>query len=56
MSRIYRYVVASGLVGSAGSLLQIPAAIYLLCKSSRMMPSVIILDISMYADIVRCRH
>lgn len=48
-----RYVVASGILGLAGSLLQIPVAIYLLCKSKRMMPSAMVLDISMYADMVR---
>ncbi|KQJ99964.1 CASP-like protein 4D1 [Brachypodium distachyon] len=48
----YKYVVASGILGLAGSLLQIPVAIYLLCKSKRMMPSAMVLDISMYADMV----
>lgn len=42
-------------VGMAGSLLQIPVAVYLLCKSKRMTPSTLILDASAYADIVRTR-
>ncbi|KAM3406503.1 hypothetical protein ACQJBY_000543 [Aegilops geniculata] len=48
----YTYVVASAVVGAAGSVLQIPVAMYLLCKSKRAIPSAIILDISMHADIV----
>ncbi|KAI5016914.1 hypothetical protein ZWY2020_037292 [Hordeum vulgare] len=48
----YTYVVASAVVGTAGSLLQIPVAMYLLCKSKRAIPSAMILDISMHADIV----
>lgn len=47
-----RYVVASAIVGVAGSVLQIPVALYLLCKSKRAMPSAMILDVSMHADIV----
>uniref|UniRef100_N1QYU3 Uncharacterized protein n=1 Tax=Aegilops tauschii TaxID=37682 RepID=N1QYU3_AEGTA len=39
------------MVGTAGSVLQIPVAMYLLCKSKRAIPSAIILDISMHADI-----
>ena len=52
--RVCRYVVASAVVGTAGGLLQIPVAMYLLCKSKRAIPSAIILDISMHADIVSC--
>ncbi|KAF6993296.1 hypothetical protein CFC21_010209 [Triticum aestivum] len=48
----YTYVVVSAVVGTAGSMLQIPVAMYLLCKSKRAIPSAIILDISMHADIV----
>ncbi|XBJ22294.1 hypothetical protein VPH35_000712 [Triticum aestivum] len=48
----YTYVVASAVVGAAGSVLQIPVAMYLLCKSKRAIPSAMILDISMHADIV----
>ncbi|KAF6987710.1 hypothetical protein CFC21_005330 [Triticum aestivum] len=48
----YTYVVASAVVGTAGSVLQIPVAMYLLCKSKRAIPSAMILDISMHADIV----
>ncbi|CAD6243996.1 unnamed protein product [Miscanthus lutarioriparius] len=33
-------------------MLQIPVAIYLLCKSNRMTPSALILDISVCADVV----
>ncbi|KAF6982173.1 hypothetical protein CFC21_000596 [Triticum aestivum] len=47
----YTYVVASAVVGTAGSVLQIPVAIYLLCKSKRAIPSAMILDISMHANI-----
>ncbi|XP_020164173.1 CASP-like protein 4D1 [Aegilops tauschii subsp. strangulata] len=47
----YTYVVASAVVGTAGSVLQIPVAMYLLCKSKRAITSAIILDISMRADI-----
>ncbi|XP_045087106.1 CASP-like protein 4D1 [Aegilops tauschii subsp. strangulata] len=50
----YTYVVASAVVGAAGSVLQIPVAMYLLCKSKRAIPSAMILDISMHADIVSC--
>uniref|UniRef100_A0ACD5ZEV7 Uncharacterized protein n=1 Tax=Avena sativa TaxID=4498 RepID=A0ACD5ZEV7_AVESA len=48
----YPYVVASGMLGVAGSVLQIPVAIYLMCKSKRMATSPMILDISMGADMV----
>jgi hypothetical protein len=46
-------VVASAIIGLAGSVLQIPVALYLLCKSKRMTTSAMILDISMGADMVR---
>jgi hypothetical protein len=46
--------VVAAVVGMAGSLLQTPVAVYLLCRGKRMMtPSSLILDVSMYADIVR---
>lgn len=49
-----RYAVVAAVVGMAGSLLQTPVAVYLLCRGKRMMtPSSLILDVSMYADIVR---
>nr|XP_051211557.1 CASP-like protein 4D1 [Lolium perenne] len=48
----YSYVVASAIIGLAGSVLQIPVALYLLCKSKRMTTSAMILDISMGADMV----
>ncbi|KAL6634588.1 hypothetical protein ACP70R_027259 [Stipagrostis hirtigluma subsp. patula] len=48
----YTYAVAAAITGMASSLLQIPVAVYLLCKSRQMTPSVLILDVSMYADIV----
>ncbi|KAG2651695.1 uncharacterized protein LOC120654117 [Panicum virgatum] len=48
----YTYAVVAAAVGMAGSLLQIPVAVYLLCKSKRMTPSTLILDASTYADIV----
>jgi hypothetical protein len=50
----YSYTVVAAAVGMAGSLLQIPVAVYLLRKSKRMTPaSTLILDASTYADIVR---
>ncbi|CAO1942077.1 unnamed protein product [Urochloa humidicola] len=48
----YTYAVVAAAVGMAGSVLQIPVAIYLLCKSKRMTSSAHILDASTYADIV----
>ncbi|KAF8653093.1 hypothetical protein HU200_062534 [Digitaria exilis] len=48
----YSYTVAVASIGMAGSLLQIPVSVYLLCKSKRMTPSTLVLDISMYADVV----
>ena len=39
-------------IARAGGMLQIPVAIYLLCKSNRMTPSALILDISVCADVV----
>lgn len=48
-----RYAVVAAVVGMAGSLLQTPVAVYLLCRGKRMTPSSLILDVSMYADIVR---
>ena len=47
-------LVGAAVVGTAGSVLQIPVAMYLLCKSKRAIPSAMILDISMHADIVSC--
>ncbi|KAM0892824.1 hypothetical protein ACQ4PT_025509 [Festuca glaucescens] len=46
----HKYVVASAIVGAAGNLLQIPVAMYLLCKSRKTTPSAMIHDISMHAD------
>ncbi|TVU29615.1 hypothetical protein EJB05_21190, partial [Eragrostis curvula] len=48
----YTYAMVAAGVGMAGGLLQVPIAVYLLCKSKRMAPSVLVLDISMYTDIV----
>jgi hypothetical protein len=45
--------VVAAVVGMAGSVLQIPVAVYLLCRGKRMTPRSLILDVSMYADIVR---
>nr|CAB3450109.1 unnamed protein product [Digitaria exilis] len=50
--RSYSYMIAASVMGVAGNLLQIPVAFYLLLKSKRMTPSALILDISMYADVV----
>ncbi|KAF8693501.1 hypothetical protein HU200_038898 [Digitaria exilis] len=48
----YTYAVVAAAVGMAGSLLQIPIALYLLCRSKRTTPSALALDVSTYADIV----
>lgn len=40
----------------AGGVLQVPVAVYLLCKSKRMTPSALVLDISLCADVVRRMH
>ncbi|XP_066328978.1 CASP-like protein 4D1 [Miscanthus floridulus] len=48
----YTYAVVAAVVGMAGSVLQIPVAVYLLCRSKRMTSRSLILDVSMYADIV----
>ncbi|KAL6634589.1 hypothetical protein ACP70R_027260 [Stipagrostis hirtigluma subsp. patula] len=48
----YMYAVAAALFGMVGGVLQVPVAVYLLCKSRRTTPSVLALDASMYADIV----
>ncbi|EES05283.1 hypothetical protein SORBI_3004G185300 [Sorghum bicolor] len=48
----YTYAVVASVVGMAGSVLQIPVAVYLLCRGKRMTSSSLILDVSMYADIV----
>ena len=45
-------MVGSAILGIAGSMLQIPVALYLMCKSKRMTTSAMILDISMGADMV----
>lgn len=37
---------------AAGGVLQIPVVVYLLCKSNRMTPSGLILDISLCANVV----
>ena len=51
--KLKRYAVVAAVVGMAGSVLQIPVAVYLLCRSKRMTSRSLILDVSMYADIVR---
>ncbi|RCV06917.1 hypothetical protein SETIT_1G202200v2 [Setaria italica] len=48
----YSYTVAAAVIGMAGSALQVPVAVYLLCRSKRMTPSALVLDASMYADVV----
>ena len=40
----------------ASGVLQIPVAVYLLCKSKRMTPSSLILDFSVCADVVHTPH
>uniref|UniRef100_K3YY00 CASP-like protein n=1 Tax=Setaria italica TaxID=4555 RepID=K3YY00_SETIT len=51
----YSYTVAAAVIGMAGSALQVPVAVYLLCRSKRMTPSALVLDASMYADVRRRR-
>ena len=51
--KLKRYAVVAAVVGMAGSVLLIPVAVYLLCRSKRMTSRSLILDVSMYADIVR---
>ncbi|KAK3158242.1 hypothetical protein QOZ80_2AG0134610 [Eleusine coracana subsp. coracana] len=48
----YTYAVAAALIGLAASALQVPASVYLLCKSKRTTPSLLVLDATMYADVV----
>ncbi|XP_066381033.1 CASP-like protein 4D1 [Miscanthus floridulus] len=48
----YTYTVAVAVIAMAGGVLQIPVAVYLLCKSKRMTPSSLILDFSVCADVV----
>jgi hypothetical protein len=43
-------------IAMAGGVLQVPVAVYLLCKSKRMTPSALVLDISLCADVVRRMH
>ena len=40
----------------ASGVLQSPVAVYLLCKSKRITPSSLVLDISLCADVVRGMH
>ncbi|KAG0533490.1 hypothetical protein BDA96_04G197300 [Sorghum bicolor] len=40
----YTYAVVASVVGMAGSVLQIPVAVYLLCRGKRMTSSSLILD------------
>ncbi|KAL6899260.1 hypothetical protein ACP4OV_005918 [Aristida adscensionis] len=46
------YARVAAFVGMGGALLQIPVAVYLLFKSRKMMASLLVLNISMYADLV----
>ncbi|KAL6899259.1 hypothetical protein ACP4OV_005917 [Aristida adscensionis] len=48
----YSYAVAAAVFGMAGSLLQILVPVYLFCTGKRRMLSILILNISMYTDIV----
>ncbi|TVU29623.1 hypothetical protein EJB05_21198, partial [Eragrostis curvula] len=49
----YTYAVAAAAIGMAGSVLQTPVSVYLLCKRKLVTSaSVLLLDISMYTDIV----
>jgi hypothetical protein len=48
----YSYAVAAAVIGIASCALQVPVAVYLLCRSKRVTPSALVLDASMYADVV----
>ncbi|TVU29610.1 hypothetical protein EJB05_21185, partial [Eragrostis curvula] len=49
----YTYAVAAAAIGMAGSVLQTPVSVYLLCKRKLVTSaSVLLLDISMYTDIL----
>ena len=48
----YSYTVATAVIGMAGAALQVPVAVYLLCRSKRMAPSALVLDVSMCTDVV----
>ncbi|CAL4887199.1 unnamed protein product [Urochloa decumbens] len=48
----YSYTVAAAAIGMAGCVLQVPVAVYLLCKSKRTTPSPLVLDVSMHLDVV----
>ncbi|CAL5057602.1 unnamed protein product [Urochloa decumbens] len=48
----YSYTVAAAAIGMAGCALQVPVAVYLLCKSKRTTPSTLVLDVSMHLDVV----
>ena len=50
--QIYSYTVATAVIGMAGAALQVPVAVYLLCRSKRMAPSALVLDVSMCTDVV----
>lgn len=51
-----RYTVVAAVIGMAAGVLQLPVAVYSLCKSKRMMTtsssSAIMVDISLCADVV----
>ncbi|KAF8653094.1 hypothetical protein HU200_062535 [Digitaria exilis] len=47
----YTYAVAAAAIGMAVAALQVPVSVYLLCRSKRMTPSAVVLDVSMYADM-----
>ena len=48
----YSYTVTAAVIGMAGAALQVPVAVYLLCRSKRMVPSALVLDVIMYTDVV----
>ncbi|CAN6232132.1 unnamed protein product [Urochloa humidicola] len=48
----YSYTIAAAAIGMAGCALQVPVAVYLLCKSKRTTPSALVLDVSMHLDVV----
>ncbi|KAG2651697.1 hypothetical protein PVAP13_1NG305600 [Panicum virgatum] len=48
----YSYTIAAAVIGMAGAAPQVPVAVYLLCRSKQMAPSTLVLDVSMYTDVV----
>ncbi|PUZ76182.1 hypothetical protein GQ55_1G269600 [Panicum hallii var. hallii] len=52
--RSYSYAVAAAVIGMAGGALQVPVAVYSLCRSKRMAPSALVPDAPVAAYLL-CR-